>query len=229
MQITWYGHAAFLAEGQNDTSSTIRIVLDPYRAPDVGTYAPIDDWADIVALSHINEKYHSFVDTVRGKEGQSPVVLHGLEILDTPQPVTIYGIPFTAQRVWEDATRTEPIAMVGFQMEGVSVLHMGDCGHALSLPEIAACGKVDVVLALAGAGPTIALPDLRDFVRILNPRIVIPMHFLNEKINLPLRPVQEFLDLMPSDSIRHWDTPTLTITPETLPDETVVWVLPPAR
>ena len=41
MKITWYGHAAFLIETEG-----IRIILDPYRSPDCGGYAPIDEMSD---------------------------------------------------------------------------------------------------------------------------------------------------------------------------------------
>jgi L-ascorbate metabolism protein UlaG (beta-lactamase superfamily) len=224
MQITWYGHAACLCEGNG-----VRVVLDPYRAPDVGMYAPIDDMADVVAISHINEKYHSYTAALRGPDGGAPVVVDGLVLLDRPQPEIVQGIPFTAVRVWENEAREEPIAMVGLTMESVRLLHMGDCGHALSPEEVAACGRVDVLLALAGGAPTLALPDLATFVRDLKPRIVIPMHYKNEKINLNIRPVEEFLALMPAESIRRFDSPTMTITKETLPEQTEVWVLPPAR
>lgn len=229
MQITWYGHAAFLLEGANEHGEMVRVMLDPYRAPDVGTYAAIDDIADVVAISHENEKYHSYTASAKRRDGSLAPVMDGLALLDRSQPETTLGVPFTAVKVWENDKRDELIAMVGLTLGGLRFLHMGDCGHALSSEEVAACGKVDVLLALAGAGPTIALPDLVNFVRALNPRIVIPMHFLNEKINLALRPVSEFLTLMPSKSIRHFDTPTVTVTPNTLPETTEVWVLPPAR
>jgi L-ascorbate metabolism protein UlaG (beta-lactamase superfamily) len=120
--------------------------------------------------------------------------------------------------------------MVGLTLDGVRVLHMGDCGHALSDADISACGTVDVLLALAGGPPTLQLPDLVAFVQALAPRVVVPMHFLNEKINLNLRPVSEFLALLPPDvPVRHLDTPTVAISHRNLPASTDVWELPPAR
>lgn len=230
MRITWYGHAAFLIEGENAAGGTVRIVLDPYRAPDVGTYAPIDDEADVVAISHVNEKYHSHVAGIRGRGGkEQPEVVDGLALLESVQPQTVRGVPFTAVRVWENERREEPIAMVGLTMEGVRILHMGDCGHALSAEEVAACGKVDVLLALAGGSPTLTVPDLAAFVRALSPRVVIPMHFGNDKINLNLRPVNVFLELMPPGSVRMLPEPGVEVRADALPAATEVWVLPPAR
>ena len=226
MYITWYGHAAFLLDGANAHGKRVRVVLDPYRAPDVGSYAPIDDTADLVAVSHENAKYHSHVAGVGG----DPQVVDGLALLDAPeQPRIARGVPFTAVRVWENDRHDEPLAMLGVTLGGVRVLHMGDCGHALSPEQVAACGRVDVLLALAGGAPTLALPDLAAFVRDLAPRVVIPMHFGNDKINLNLRPVEDFLSLVPPESVRRFDTPTVEVTPDSMPATTEVWVLPPAR
>ncbi len=86
MNLTWYGHAAFLLEGETsgDTiaSSAVRVILDPYRAPDVGGYGPIDEAADVVAVSHHNAKYHSHVAGVMG----NPMVVDGLLLLDEEPP-----------------------------------------------------------------------------------------------------------------------------------------------
>jgi L-ascorbate metabolism protein UlaG (beta-lactamase superfamily) len=230
MQLTWYGHAAFLLESDAAPESK-RVILDPYRAPDVGTYAPIDDWADIIAVSHENEKYHSFVGGVRGRgKDHAPYVMDGLTLLSQKQPEVTQGIPFTATKVFENEEREGLIAMVGVTVDGIRFLHMGDCGHGLSAEETAACGPVDVLLALAGGPPTLSLPDLVAFIEALKPKIVVPMHFGNDKINLNLRPISDFLALLPQEiPVRSFDASTISLSPADLPAATEVWVLPPAR
>src|SRR3954463_13919394 len=59
MRITWYGHAAFLIE-----TLGLRIILDPYRSPDSGGYLPIDEPADLVIVSHENDRYHSHLGQI---------------------------------------------------------------------------------------------------------------------------------------------------------------------
>ena len=68
MRITWYGHAAFLIE-----TLGVRIILDPYRSPDRGGYEPVAEPADLVIVSHENDRYHSHLgqiippfETIRG-------------------------------------------------------------------------------------------------------------------------------------------------------------------
>lgn len=229
MNLLWYGHAAFRLDG--GTPET-RVVLDPYRAPDVGTYAPIDDGADAVAVSHENQKYHSFVEGISGRApGERPTVIDGLTLFDNP-PLMIGAARFSAVRVWENEQKREPIAMLIVEMDGVRVLHMGDCGHALTDADVANCGRVDVLLALAGGPPTLALSDLVDFIARLEPRVVVPMHFGNDKINLNLRPVSDLLAFYPPESVQRFDRPTVDISNDALPGENDgphIWVLPPAR
>ena len=59
MKITWYGHAAFLIE-----TAGLRVILDPYRSPDSGGYEPIAEPADLVVVSHENDRYHSHLGQI---------------------------------------------------------------------------------------------------------------------------------------------------------------------
>lgn len=220
LQITWLGHAAFLLQ-----TGAMRVMLDPYRAPDAGTYLPIDTPADIVLVSHLNPKYHSHWDAALG----APIRLHGLDIASKPEGVEAHGTRFRAVQVWESPAREVPVAMPYFTMGGISVCHSGDLGHALSPAEAAPIQGVDLFLAVAGGPPTIPVSDLKAAIDLICPRIVIPMHYQNGKINLNLRPVDDLLALFdPAQIVRH-PSPTWEVSPETLPAETQVVVLPSAR
>lgn len=220
LQITWLGHAAFLLQ-----ADTVRVMLDPYRAPDAGTYLPIDAPADVVLVSHLNPKYHSHWEAAQG----SPIRLNGLDFADRPEGVEAHGIQFRAVQVWESPARDVPVSMPYFTLGGVSVCHSGDLGHALTPAEAAPIQSVDVFLAVAGGPPTVPVPDLKAAIDLIQPRIVIPMHYGNGRINLNLRPVDDLLALFdPAQVVRH-PSPTLEVSPDALPLETRVMVLPSAR
>ena len=60
---------------------------------------------------------------------------------------------------------------------------MADLSRSVAIVGVAESdeiGKVDLLLAVAGGGPTIDLPDLNRLVENISPRVVIPMHFTNE-------------------------------------------------
>lgn len=220
LKITWLGHAAFLLQ-----TETARVLLDPYRAPDAGAYLPIDTPADVVLVSHLNPKYHSHWEAALG----TPIRLNGLDFADTPEGAEAHGIRFRALQVWESPARDVPVSMPYFTLGGVSVCHSGDLGHALSPAEAAPIRDVDVFLAVAGGPPTVPIADMKAAIDLIRPRIVVPMHYQNGKINLDLRPVDDLLALFdPVQIVRH-PSPTLELSPHTLPTERQVVVLPSAR
>ena len=135
LAVTWLGHAAFLLEGDG-----LRILLDPYKTPDVGKYAPINTPADIVLVSHLNPKYHSHWEAASGQ----PARLKGLDFADDPQGVEALGVRFRAMPVWESPKRDVPVSMPYFTLGGITVCHSGDLGHALSADEAAPIQGVDV-------------------------------------------------------------------------------------
>ncbi len=220
LQITWFGHAAFLFE-----TETVRIMLDPYQSPEAGSYAPIDAPADIVLVSHLNPKYHSHWEAALG----STVRLNGLDFAGSPEGVEAQGIRFHAVPVWESIKRDVPVSMPYFTLGGLTICHSGDLGHALSPDEAAPIQGVDIFLAVAGGPPTVPLPEMKAAIDLIQPRIVIPMHFGNDKINLNLRPADDLLALFAPDQILYHDSPTLIVSRDTLPAATRVIVLPPAR
>ena len=220
LKITWFGHAAFLLE-----ANMARVMLDPYCAPDAGDYLPIAAPADVVLVSHLNPKYHSHWDAATG----APRRLNGLDVAHEPDGIEAHGIRFQAIKVWESPAREVPVSMPYFLLGGISVCHSGDLGHALSPAEAAPIQGVDVFLAVAGGPPTIPIADLKAAIDLIRPRIVIPMHYQNGKINLNLRPVDDLLALFDPTQIVHHPTPTLEVSSETLPGETQIVVLPSAR
>ncbi len=223
MQVTWFGHAAFGIEANNT-----RILTDPYSSQ-IG-FAPIDESFDIVTLSHHNPKYHSCLDEVRG----APHVVDGLALARSGQVLERENLRFGAVEVAEDEAGNGPNAMLWLEAAGLRVLHMGDCGHLPSPEQTAACGRVDVLLALAGAGPTLAIPALIGFIEALKPRLVIPMHFgLPQLKTMTLAPVEEleraFAARFGAEQVRRAAQPRLLVAPPELPAQSTLLVLPPAR
>ena len=218
--LTWFGHAAFLIDANG-----LRIMLDPYRTPDVGEYAPIDVPADIVVVSHLNPKYHSHWGAALG----NPVHLNSLDFADDPNGATVKKVQFRAIKVWESPERMVPVTMPYFTLGGISFCHSGDLGHGLTPAEAAPIRGVDVFLAVAGGPPTVPLAELKAAIDLIQPRIVIPMHYQTGKVNLNLSGVEDFLAYFAPEQISRHPAPTLELSPERLPSPTQVIVLPCAR
>jgi L-ascorbate metabolism protein UlaG (beta-lactamase superfamily) len=221
MKITWYGHAAFLVE-----TDGLRIILDPYRSPDSGGYLPIDEPADIVVVSHENDRYHSHL----GQILPPFEVVAGLLI--PPEGTASRGITFETIRVYETPERKpeDEVTIVHFRSEGLQVAFLGDLGHPMTDEELAPIRGADVVLIPAGGPPTIDFPEIRPLLGSIGPRVVVPMHYLIEgKINLKIRPVERFLEVLPGWPVRSVDGPSFEVTRTGLPAEPTIVRLRPAR
>jgi L-ascorbate metabolism protein UlaG (beta-lactamase superfamily) len=119
-------------------------------------------------------------------------------------------------------------ALYRFELDGVSVCHMGDVGRRLSPEQLAPLrGRVDVLLALAGGCLTIALPDLDDAIAEIGPRVVIPMHYRTPSLRYQVGTLEDFLARRPGDPVVRHSGTTMEITPDTLPPVLTVHVLQP--
>jgi L-ascorbate metabolism protein UlaG (beta-lactamase superfamily) len=67
--------------------------------------------------------------------------------------------------------------MYRFEVDGVSIGHIGDVGNAFSAAQIEFFEGVDIFLALAGGHPTMELDDLKTAIDAIQPKWTVPMHF----------------------------------------------------
>jgi L-ascorbate metabolism protein UlaG (beta-lactamase superfamily) len=220
MRITWYGHAAFLIESQGT-----RMILDPYRSPDSGGYEPIGEPADLVVVSHENDRYHSHL-------GQIVPPFETIRALELPAEGTAFrGLQIDAIHVFETPARLpeDEVTIVHFKSEGLHVLFLGDLGHPLGQAELAPLKGADIVLAAAGGPPTIDLVEIPALLDAIGPRIVIPMHYKTPKINLDIQPLERFLDVFAYARVKRTGTSLIEVTPGSLPEERTIVVLDHAR
>ncbi len=194
MRITWYGHAAFLIEAEG-----LRIILDPYRSPDSGGYAPIGEGADVVVVSHENDRYHSHL----GQIVPTFEVVRAMEL--PPGGAVVAGVRFEAIPVFETPEKEagDKVAMVHFRLGGLHVAFLGDLGHSLGEAEVAPIRGADVALVPAGGPPTIDYPLIPALLDAIGPRVVVPMHTKTPGINLAIQPVERFFEALPSWPIEH--------------------------
>ena len=203
MEITWYGHAAFRID-----MAGLRIILDPYRSPESGGYAPVDDGADVVLVSHDNDTYHSHTGQIR-----PPFRL--VRALDVP-PGGLdlgHGVVVTSHTVFESPEKIagDEVAIVVIDAEGRKLVFLGDLGHPLTDAEAEPLRGADVVLVPAGGRPTIDLPEIPALLDQIAPKVVVPMHYLTPKINLKIRPVEDLLALLPDWPVERVAGPSWTV------------------
>jgi L-ascorbate metabolism protein UlaG (beta-lactamase superfamily) len=109
-------------------------------------------------------------------------------------------------------------------MDDMRLCHLGDLGHPLTAEQAEDIDGVDVLFVPVGGLSTIDAAAAVETVRILQPRIVIPMHFQTELLRIQLAPVDRFLKEM-GIKAGLLPQPKFSITRAGLSEETQVVVL----
>lgn len=189
MKLTWLGHACFLLEKDG-----YRIVTDPYTG--VEGYPELRVSAHRVFCSHQHFD-HNAVDQIS--------LLPARDC-----PFAVREIPsFHDDR--GGALRGENTIRV-FEAGGISVAHLGDLGHQLSLEQLDSIGSVDAVLIPVGGFYTLGAADAMQVCEALTPSWIIPMHYRHAPYGLPnVGGVEDFLTLWEPENVHPADGPSLTL------------------
>ena len=209
MEITWYGLSCFrLTERKMAT-----VITDPYDHKVVG-YSALKLRGDIVTVSHATPG-HSFEKAVSTKH----------RLINGPGEYEIGGVFITA--VQTNGKKRDQDEMKNtlyvFDYSGVTVAHLGDLRRVPTQAQIEALGNVDVALVPVGGGGGLNAAKAAEVVSVLEPGIVIPMHYQTPKCKLDLAPLDKFLKEMGLGSAE--PELSLKVTRSSIPTETRVVVL----
>ncbi len=178
MKISWRGHASFIIEADNQT-----IITDPFNAYVGYPMTPVT--ADIVTVSHDQHRDHNAVETVQGQ----PRIIMGTGTVEL-DGISIKGIAsFHDQNQGRERGLN---TIFKISAEGINLVHMGDLGQILNTQQMQEIGAVDILLLPVGGKYTINAEEAYQTVNMLQPKIVIPMHFATAHLSFVLAPVEEF-------------------------------------
>jgi len=212
MKIKWLGHASFVITAETGT----KIITDPYVTTERLNYGEIEESADIVTVSHEHGD-HSNVSAVRG----NPEVVRGT--------AKIKGIEFKGISTYHDDAGGKSRGnntIICFEVDGIRVCHLGDLGHPLSDKQTAELGSVDILLIPVGGNYTIDAKVAGQVCDKLKPKVIIPMHFKNDKCSFPIAGVDEFLE--GKEGVSRLDASEVEFKQGELPATTKTVVLEPA-
>lgn len=248
MKIKWLGHASVLITSDSGT----KIITDPYEpgyhAPPGGTlaYGDIEESADIVVVTHEHPD-HNNVAAVRG----NPEIVRGAEIRGAGI-VKVKGIEFKSVPCYHDGVGGELLGennILCFEVDGMRICHSGDLGHRLSDEQVAELGDIDILLLCVGLLVPVGEPKFitneagqreeagwsqyiinadaaNELYDQLSPKVIIPIHYGNDKCSFKLVGVDEFL--RGKKNVIRMDTSEMELKPEELPAETQIMVVQPA-
>ena len=203
MTITWYGHSCFRIDTAEGSA-----VLDPYGPGSVPGLRLPALAADLVLCSH-GHRDHSCAEAVT-LTGRTPAwKVERLETFHDEQNGALRG----------------PNTVHILEAEGLRLAHLGDLGHMLSPAQLAALGRIDVLLIPVGGFFTIGPDTAAALAKAVGARITVPMHYRGPGFGYEvIGPVEDFL--------RHFENVTElddnVLRPETLEGPVVVRLRCPA-
>lgn len=208
MDIVWYGHSCFKISERGQAT----IVTDPFDK-DLGYEIPRLK-ADIVTVSH-DAPGHNYLMAVKGYE----------HLISGPGEYEIGGV-FILGVATFDQTLENPRRNVVyvFDYNSLTVAHLGDLDHVPNQSMIDALGPIDIAMIPVGGGKSLTSSQAAEVVSLLEPSLVIPMHYRTETLlGLDLDPVDRFLKEMGINSIQ--EETILRISSGSLPEQTQVVLL----
>jgi L-ascorbate metabolism protein UlaG (beta-lactamase superfamily) len=208
MEITWYGHSCFRLSDRG-----VVAVTDPfgehlaYERPRIR--------ADVVTLSHDHDG-HSNQIGFRG----GPKFLYG------PGEYEVKGVFITGIATYHDArsgSARGPNTVFLFEFGDLAICHLGDLGHVPTQAQIEALSDVDVLLIPVGGLHTLDASTASEVISLIEPRVVIPMHYKTPQEKARLNTVDKFLKEMGLKASP--PLPELKVLKSSLPPETQVVLL----
>lgn len=203
MRITWLGHSCFLLRS-GDSS----LVFDPYSDGAVPGLAPLSVRADAVYCSHDH----------RDHGARDKVTLSGRDCAFAVETVDV----FHDDR--RGALRGEN--RIHIVSDGVArVAHLGDLGHIPDDAVLAKLRGLDAVFLPVGGYYTIDAKTARRLCRLIEPRVVFPMHYRRGPMGYKeISTLTAFT--WPLRNVKHYDTNTFDLTADTAPQTAVLTYRP---
>lgn len=210
MDIYWHGQAFFRLKGKTAT-----VAIDPFDPEFTGLKLPKDTQADVVLKTH-EHKDHSNFAAIAG----DPIQISG------PGDYEVKGVAIVGVGVYHDSVSGQERGkntIYNVEIDRLNIVHLGDLGHKLSDQQIQEIGSVDILLIPVGGKFTIDGKLAAEVAADLEPRVIIPMHYLLPGLKFELGTADAFLKEMGKEEGEVLSK--LTITKDKLPDEPQVVVL----
>ena len=206
MEITWYGMSCFRITERKQAT----IVTDPFAA-DMGL-GELKLKADVVTISH-DAPGHNHAPAISGQE----------HVLNGPGEYEIGGVFITGIATPSKTGKFNNIVYL-YNYNGLTIAHLGDIGDVPSQKQIEDLEMVNVLLVPVGGGSSLNAARAAELVSMLEPNVVVPMHYQLPGLETPLEPLDKFLKEMGVSEAKRENSLKLT-SADSLPQETEVIIL----
>lgn len=190
MKLTWHGHACFRLECEDGI-----VVFDPFEDGSVPGLNNLDLQAHLVLCSHEHHDHNA---------------RHTTSLIGGNHSIHYSSIPSFHDDKQGTLRGNNLIHVI--ETEHQKIVHLGDLGHIPA--DLEAIQHCDVLMIPVGGHYTIDAKTAKQIIDLIEPRIVIPMHYRTEDFGFDvISHLDDFTNLC--KEITYHPTNTLIITPST--------------
>lgn len=191
-KVTWLGHSAFMIEASDKT-----ILVDPWITGNPSCPITLDDIekVDLILITHGHDDHiGDAVEIALNKGGiivaQYEVALHLIQNGAPPEQVLNYGggmniggdvtideIKITMVQAEHSSPVGTPAGYIIQLPQGITIYHAGDTGIFSSMALLGKMYKIHLALLPIGSVFTMGPYQAAVSLRMLRPKVVIPMHY----------------------------------------------------
>ncbi|ADI66111.1 MBL fold metallo-hydrolase [Trichormus azollae] len=211
------GHTCFLFTGGG-----VKILVNPFRT--VGCtagYRPPKVAADLV-----------FISSQLLDEGAVEDLPGNPKLIYEPGVYEFKGIKFQGISIDHDRKGGKQFGKNTawkWTQGGINIVHLGGAAAPISIEQKILLGRPDVAFVpVGGSAKAYNAQEAKQVVGVLNPKLVIPTHYRTqaaEPANCEIKPVDDFLNLMPGVNVKRSNGNTVAINSKMLSENTEIQIL----
>ena len=209
MEIICRGHSCFRLRSQETV-----VITDPF--PDSIGLAFEHRPASVVTVSN-NNVNHNHTEDVSGNP----------KLFSAPGEYEYSGVSVKGVMtpLADHYSREELNVAFTITLDGINISHLGRLGTPLTTNIVDELGPIDVLLVPVGGHGLIELNGIQQIMQDFDPKVVIPMQYKTQGLQLELDPVHAFLTIQSSSELQ--PQPRISVTTSNLPPSMNITLLSP--
>jgi L-ascorbate metabolism protein UlaG (beta-lactamase superfamily) len=194
IKIKWLGHACFKV-----IYDDYAILFDPFQPGSVPGLKTVDEAVDLVICSH-GHRDHGYAEAgkIRTPKVQNPFKISEIKCFHDNAGGALRG----------------GNNIIVAEVDGLRIAHFGDLGCELTKKQLAEIGPLDVALIPVGGYYTIDAQGAKNLMDLIDPRIIIPMHFRDDEAGFGYEEIgtlNEFTMLFPEGDVVYYNEDSIEI------------------
>ena len=183
INITWFGHAMWKV-----ATEKVSIIFDPFN--DIGYPMPKNLTSNIVISSHEHGDHSNFKLLIPPFKKISQIGTYHIDDIRIKLIEASHG-QFNGKKFGDTFLSL-------LTLENMTILHCGDLGSIPSDVIINEIEDIDILFVPIGGHYTLDAQSAKQFIELVKPKIVFPMHYKTEVSKIDgIEGIEPFLELFP--------------------------------